>query len=349
MKTVVFRWLLGRMEQMHVGIRARISGVRALCSDGLLWMKIWKTTPVLSWMKAAEAYRNGDYSKAVDYYRKGLSKYPSHPAHFSARFDLAFCLEKLGFYDEAIQEVSYLIAFGHELKEAYLLRARVQSYVGKYLNALETLKIAKKVLPGNLEILTSLFHISIDIGINLEDIEVQKLELKKLLSCINFENIDTKQDYIDIQVALSHYEYEYGDEIKADQILTKILAEGNATYRCYLVKGLSLLSYNKIIQAREQFRKALICDPQNPIPQILIAETYLSSGSQDELVWAIQLAESACRSSKWTNPDAIETLVTAYQRNSELVKVDLFSQRLKEMGNIRFILGPRKISQNEIR
>ena len=332
----------------HVKVRfkARISEVRALCSDGMLWMRIWKTAPVLTWMRAAEAFRTGNYSKAVEYYRRGLSKYPSHPAHFSARYDLAFCLEKLGCLEEAIQEISYIISLRTEIKDAYLFRSRLLMYIGKYSYALESLRIARSIFPEDILILVKYFHLAIDVGNNLEEVEKIREELLRLSKSIAVSS--EVENYKEIQIALAHYELFRGDEIKGDQFLNKVIAEGQVNLYALLLKGQRLLANNRLIQAREQFRRAHLLDPMDPIPQILIAETYLSSGVKEELPWAIQLAESACRASKWTNPDAIETLIAAYQLNSELVKVELFTARLKEISNFKLILGSRKAIQSVV-
>ncbi len=336
-----------------MGLKARISEVRALCSDGLLWMRIWKTVPVLAWMKAAEAYRTGNFGNAVEYYRKGLSKYSSHPAHFSARFDLAYCLERLGHYDEAIQELNYLIKLRCDLPEAYLSQVKLLSYMGKYSNAFETIEIAKAVFPDNLEILIRYFDLLMELDIQLDEIKSTKSKIDELNKAIIRTTDDNYRDVIYTQkiksealVSLAHYEYFYGDEIKSDQMLSQILTSGVVSKRAYLLKGQKLLNNSRIIQARELFRKAFAVDPLDPIPQMLIAETYATSTDQDEIKWAVQLAESACKSSKWNNPEVIETLIKVYQLNSELVKAELFSARLKEIGEYK--IGTQNIKTQAV-
>ena len=324
-----------------MGIKARISEVRELCCDGMLWMRIWKTTPVFAWMKAAKAYRTSNYSKAVECYRRGLSKYPSHPAHFSARYDLAYCLEKMGCYEEAIQELSYIISLKYELKDAYLMRARLLSYIGKYSYALETLRIASSIFKNDVNILSQYLHLLIDVATNYNDLEAVKKDIQNML--LMNVIIDTTQKN-EAMTAIAHFESTFGDEIKADQILNKVFTESSENLRANILRGQRLLSNSKIDQAREYFRKAHLIDPSDPIPQILIAESYIASGDKEELIWAIQMCESACRASKWTNPDAIETLINAYQLNSELSKVELFSERLKNIGNYKAILGSKRLS-----
>lgn len=323
-----------------MGIVARIGEVREVCGDGLLWMRIWKTTPVIDWMRAAKAFKTGNYSIAVEYYRRGLSKYPSHPAHFSARYDLAYCLEKLGHIEEAIQEVSYIISLRHTLRESYLMRARLLSYLGKYSFAHETLKIAHALYPEDLEILSKLLHTSIDVSAQFSDIELSKKKLQEMLR----EKLSSSQDYsIDAMTAIAHYEMIFGDEIKADQMLNKIFIKTGDHYFANILRGIRLLSHGKYSYAREYFRKAHMRDTMDPIPQILIAETYLRGGDTDEIRWAVQLAESACRVSQWNNPDAMDTLIRSYEANTELAKVELFSERLKNIDNAKYILTKIKL------
>ena len=129
-------------------------------------------------------------------------------------------------------------------------------------------------------------------------------------------------------------------------MLSQILTSGVVSKRAYLLKGQKLLNNSRIIQARELFRKAFAVDPLDPIPQMLIAETYATSTDQDEIKWAVQLAESACKSSKWNNPEVIETLIKVYQLNSELVKAELFSARLKEIGEYK--IGTQNIKTQAV-
>ena len=323
-----------------MGIIARISEVKELCGDGLLWMRIWKTFPVLSWMRAAKAFKTGNYSKAINYYRLGLTKYPSHPAHFSARYDLAYCLEKLGYIEEAIQEVSYIISLRQKFKEAYLMRSKLLSHLGKYSFALETLKIANNLYPDDILVLSKLLHASIDVAIDAKEIEKNKKKLQELLLAEIFTN---GSNCVEAMTAIAHYELVFGDEIKADQMLNKIFTRTGDNLQGNILRGVRMLSHGRVIQAREHFRKAHLIDPMDPIPQALIAETYLRSGNSEEVLWAVQLAESACRASKWKNPDAIDTLITAYEANSELAKVELFSERLKSIDHRKFILSSIKL------
>ena len=70
--------------------------------------KIWGPLPVVTWVRAAAYYRAGKFSRARDYYLKGLEKYSTHPARYCARIDLAYCLFKLGDLQEAKDHLGYV-------------------------------------------------------------------------------------------------------------------------------------------------------------------------------------------------------------------------------------------------
>ncbi len=72
------------------------------------WVYRWRSVPVLAWAKAAAAFSAGAYEVAAQEYRRGLTRYSNHPVAPFARLDLAVCLERLGVYDDAIEQLTVL-------------------------------------------------------------------------------------------------------------------------------------------------------------------------------------------------------------------------------------------------
>jgi len=296
-------------------------------SDVVLWVRIWKTIPVFQWIKGAQAFREERYQESAEYYRKGLSKYANHPAHFSARFDLAYCLERLGHYEEAIQELSYITTQKYPMLECYQAKARLLSFLGRYSTALETLRQGRKLFPQDISLIISFMHLSLSSGLAQNELD----EMKEILETRKFENKRSEKEENEIQVALAHYELLLGDSIVGDTMLVRALSSGNAPVEGLLIRGKRLFSLGRYLQAREHFKTAMIQSPGDPHPLRLLSESYLASGAEGELTWAIQLAESACRLSKWKSAESVELLSRAYESNKEAEKAELFMERLRHM------------------
>jgi tetratricopeptide (TPR) repeat protein len=314
----------------YEGLGQRISEGKSLCRDSLRWMRIWKTRPIYIWLKAAGAFKSGKYLESSEYYRKGLRKYSNHPAHFSARFDLAYCFERMGEYEDAINELSYITSERHPFEEAYSSKAMLLNYLGRNSAALESLKIGLSVFPHSIKLITRFIHISLSSGLRHNEIPLLKKDLEKILSDSK-QHVLSEEDIVEINTTISHIELVLGDAIVGDKILIQALCSDFPPVEAYLIRGKRLFSLGKQIQAREMFRRAMILSPGNPYPLIMLSESYLISGQSDETAWAIQLAESACRVSKWKNVEAVELLGRAYEKNQEKEKAELFLERIRHM------------------
>ncbi len=320
-----------RVVKKHCrGVEEKISGGMLLCKDAWRWLKIWKTFPVYPWLRAAEAFRRGDYHESAEYYRRGLAKYSEHPAHFSARYDLAYCLERTGEYEEAVDELSYITGRRHPFVDCYISKANLLHYLGRNSAALETIRVGLSIFPESVQLLTRFIHISLVSGLAQDEIRILKEEL------INIRSSQDSRTGSEIDVALAHYELVLGDAIVGDQMLIRALCADHVPVEAYVIRGKRLFSHGKSLQARELFRRAMLLSPGNPYPLLLLSESYLTSDIPEEIHWAIQLAESAGRISKWKNLEAVELLGRAYEKNQEKEKAELFLERIRHMSQAAY-------------
>lgn len=323
------------IEGLLVGILRDSLKLPKLLSKAVLWVRVWKGLPVWPWLKAASAYSEGNYLLARDLYRKGLSKYASHPAHGSARLDLASCLEKLGYIDEAIQETSYIVSLRITNLEAYLMQSRLLSYLGKRRYALQTLEIAQEVFPQNIELVAKYTHLLLLGNISGSALEESISKLKSFLNTLSFES-DLK---VIVECALSHYELREGDFVAGENMLVRCLATGDAPIEAFMLRAELFLGSDRLIQAKEMFRRALEIDPKDPIPYIEMSRLYCNSEDIQDLEWGTQCAETACKLTQWKNLDAVAALVEAFRANGQFERAnllqDFFDQRVEEPLSLR--------------
>ncbi|HMO17609.1 MAG TPA: hypothetical protein PKA63_05295 [Oligoflexia bacterium] len=328
---------------MKFGIMEKLGWLekkRVFFRDCMKWIRIWKSCPVLPWIRAAYAYREENFSLAAQYYRQGLKEKPKHPASLPARFDLAYCLEKNGEPHEAISVFSTLIDEAVDSVECYLNKSRLENYLGRHISSLETLRKARRRFPEDIRVIVSFMHTSLVTGFARDEL----LALKEFISSKCVFSAMADEQYLAIETALAHYELLLGDANEGDRKLVRVLASGDAPSEATLLRGRRMLAMGRVLQARELFRRAMIQSPGDPEPLILLSESYLESEDHQETIWAIQLAETACKLSRWKRAEAIALLGRAYERNQESDKAELYNACIRNMSQAAnlSLLAPRK-------
>lgn len=288
------------------------------------WMRMWKSLPVLSWIRAASAFVEGDFNAAAKFYQSGLERHTRHPARHCARLDFSYCLFRQGKLVEATKELEALLADGAVLKNAYLLLARLQHTQGASLAALSTICEYLDHSPDDIQALVAYVHVSGQSRIRLPKLQQVKAELSASKS--RFLIDDHRQLLID--AALAHYEIRFGERAVGERLLARVLATGQAPTEAVLLRGEAFLEVGRIEQARQQLERAYRMSPQNPIAPRLLAETYLVPGDFEEPTWAVQLAEVSCKLSGWKNARSLEVLSRAYDVCGEDVGAELVDARL---------------------
>lgn len=110
----------------------------------------------------------------------------------------------------------------------------------------------------------------------------------------------------------------------------RCLATGEAPKEAYMLRAELFLGGDRIIQAKEMFRRALDVDPRDPVPYIEMSRIYSNSNEVQDLEWSVQCAESACKMTQWRNLDAVGSLVEAFRANGQFERANLLQDFFDE-------------------
>ena len=310
------------------------------------WYRLWSTWPVASWIRAAHCFQDGDFRQALNFYRQGLAEHPTHRAAPCAKLDIAYCYYRLDELETATEELQDLIHSGAQLKDAYLLLAKIQALLGLPLSAGSTMFRCLEMFPNDVQALVAYVHLGLWVGLPHESLIDAKDALISLKRGLMLD--DSRQ--VGIDSAIAHCEIRGGDIELGDRVLARALATGRAPYEAVLLRGERLLEQQRIIPAREQLTRAMGLMPRSSRAARLLAESYLIEGIFFEPEWAKQLATSACKASHWQDVRCIEVLIRAYEACGETGAAQLFSQRIpslasfREMERLRNVGGSRRRS-----
>jgi len=96
-----------------------------------------------------DAFKNGDFSGAVDRYTEAIEIDSSNHVYYSNR---SMCLEKLGRNDEALADGKQCISIDSSFIKGYFRKALAEENLGKYIDSLKTLKDGQKVAWDNVDL-----------------------------------------------------------------------------------------------------------------------------------------------------------------------------------------------------
>lgn len=289
------------------------------------WWKTWGRAPVVSWIKAASHYRAGRYDIAHNFYRKGISSHPQHPARHSARLDLAYCLFKMRKFDEAQEQLRLVITQMPETREAHLRLARIQMWIGHSLDAAWTMRRALQKLPVSPE-MVALFII------NVVDHEGMDYLLQEALGYV--ENLSAAQrDNLLLQSAFAKLDLKHGRKDAARDKLIGICSQTHCPFEAVLMLGEIFLEEGDLVQARNELKRAMGVAAEHPRVLSLFAETYLKSGSFYNPDYARQLAVSACQNSQWSSPRELHILAEAYFHTGDKISALVLASKAKQAGS----------------
>lgn len=286
------------------------------------WWSTWRTLPVWSWVRAAAAYRAGNFGAAERFYRQGLKDHPLHPAHFCARLDLSYCLFKAGKIDDAEQQLRYVTTNMPTSREAHLRLARLQMWSGKSLEAAWTIRRALRYLEVDAELGAIFLMAVLDNGgpsyLLQEAIEAARRiegEAPRLLA------------------ALARLDIHQGRAEAGREALGSLASEADAPFEAILLYGEALLDEGKIAHARRQLRRALAAAPDYPRVLSLLASSYLKSGPFYNAEYARQLASNACQVTNWSSPRDMHVLAEAYYHTGDKISALVVASKAKQAGN----------------
>lgn len=303
-------------------IRQRISFFNA----SLKWSWTWKSVPVGSWVKGGRCFKDKNYRLAVLHYKKGLERYPNHKASEAARIDLAYCHYRLNEINEALAVLSYCIKQRSRNRDIYTLASRLYMCLGHPNEASKCLDSYLQIKPDDVLALSALMHVQLSsVKCSLSEIQATKAML--LRGKARLKRFDYNLSFV--ETALAHYEICYGDDEKAQRIMSRVLATGSAPFEAVLLHAEILLDKGLCVQARGNLGRAISVLPEDPRPLVLLARSYLIKGVDYNPNWALDIAHAACRLSLWENALCLSVYSLALLENNEESKAEIFIERLK--------------------
>jgi len=302
--------------------RARISTIK-------LWWRNWRSLPVTVWVKAAEAYRNGQFMQAEQLYLSGLDKYTNHPARFAARLDLAFCLFKLGKFRDAEEQLQMVVTARPEVKEAYLRLARLQMWTGRPLAAAWTLRRATRRLDPCAE-LGALFLLAVlDSQAPAFLLEEGKGYQEQFEDGTKFED---KADTLLATARARLVEHE-GDHEEAIKRYHAVVSSTNPPVEALIYFARLLIKESHVEHGRGLLRKALHISPSHPQILSTLAHTYLMHPVEYGSEFAVQLSVQACQASGWLSAQDVHLLAQAYALQGQPLDALMMARKAKELGS----------------
>lgn len=292
----------------------------------LQWCKIWRSRPVTAWIIGAHYFRKGAYNTALEHYRVGLERAPRHRAASCARLDYAYCLYRTGSWADAREELYRLIDDAPRLREAYVLLAEIETVLGRGTSTTKVLQRFLEHAPDDAITAALLAHAQIELGASTD----QLLSLRESLHAIREREEVEGYEHDVIATAVAHLELTAGDSQVGEQLLSRVIAGGGCFVEALLIRGEWLLKQGRMMQARKYLERAMRSAPRHPRAPMLLARAYLAEKAGDP-AWAVRLATIACQRSFWQNPQCLQTLAEAYERNKEHDAALLVAMRMKEV------------------
>ena len=300
------------------------------------WWKTWRTLPVRAWVKGASLYRAGRFQEAESFYREGLKRNPHHPARFSARLDLAFCLFKTGRLSESEEHLRYVTAHAPFLREGYIRLSRLQLWSGRPLEAAWTLRRSAKELQIDAE-LVAMFIISV-----LENGGPDYLLREAIALSVNLDSKESES--LILETALARLDAFQGKSDKAQAEYLRILGRSDAPIEAIIGLAEILIEHDEIEEARLVLKRGIAMYPEYPRILSMIGQTYLRSGERFNADYARQLATSACQNSGWMSPREMHILAEAYYHLGDKIGALVIASKAKQAGSR--LLGSYRDSKN---
>lgn len=288
------------------------------------WWRTWGTLPVGPWVKAASHYRSGEFSGAEKHYLDGISRFPNHPARFSARLDLAYCFFKNAKIDEAKDQLTYVTVHAPEIREAHVRLTKLQLWLGHSCEAAWTIRGAlEKIVPDGE--MVGLFLLAA-----VENIGSSYL-VQEAIAAVSKLTSQEKQHAL-VQLGLVKHSILTGGIDRAKAKLPALLTSDSPPVEALTLHAELLLEEEKLLESRYQLRRALVLRPDCPQVLSLLAKTYLVEGEWYNPDFAMQLASKACQGTVWKSPRDLHVLANTYLHLGDKISALLVASKAKEVG-----------------
>lgn len=311
------------MNEFLIGYRPRLL---------LSWYKLWKGIPIVDWIRAAELFRAANFKRAAFYYKRGLDRHPNSRASQCAKLDYGYCLYQENQLLEAVEVLQKLLNSGCQLKDAYLLLAKLQLTLGRTKDAASTMQKALSIAPEDIQVALCYAHVMFDANVPALTMKLVKDFVNTFRAKISLED----PVHVAVDTALATFECRYGDEEVGERLLSRALASGVAPFEAILLRGERWLEQGRIHQAREQLERAAKSCPADPRPYAKLAESYLLQGDFYEPEYAVQLATVSCKCSNWENHLSLDVLRQGYGELKDHDMVELIEERLRTLAPREF-------------
>lgn len=292
----------------------------------LSWIQTWRTLPVLSWIRANDLYKSKRYDMAYRFYKAGLDKHPNHPARLAARLDLGYCYFKLHRFDEAQEQLRWVINTSPGYKDAHVRLARMQSWIGHSLDAAWTVRRAIQRFGPDPELVALFLY-------NIVEHEGTSYLITEALKYAeeSKERGDVRSPLL--ETAFAKLALQRGNREEARDRLMNICGQINCPFEAVLLLSEIRIQDDEIETARHELKQLMKSISDHPRILSLLAETYLKSGEFYNPDYACQLAVSACQHSQWSSPRELHILAEAYFHQGDKISALVLASKAKHMGS----------------
>ncbi len=287
------------------------------------WIRTWKTVPVISWIKAARAFKDGRFVEAEKFYSDGLKSHPKHPARYSALLDLSYCQVKNKQIKRALNNLQHIVEHRPLMREAAIRLAKLQIWAGRFLESALTMRRFMK----------SGVHSADEVALYLLAVienEGPKYLIKEAVEYAR--KFDGKETPL-LEVSMARYYRFMGKNEEAKEMAMKLSSTHSAPFEALILAAEILLEENGGIFARHFLRRALAKNPEHPRALSLLAETYLADAPYRSVEYARQIALTACQNTNWESPRELHVLADAYIDLGDKMTALLIASKAKEVGS----------------
>lgn len=294
--------------------------MRDLCRLTVHFIKIWRSLPVLSWIRAALLYRAGCHEAAISLYERGLKRHPIHPAAFCARLDLADCLFRVQRFSDCEEHLRILMLQRPDERAPYLRLVKMKMWQGLFHDAgLVAIRSARR-LESDAEL------VGLALWCFMSARSCPEL-VRELLAVERLMPSQRRNDGCLLRGVLGWYWYEHGERQKGAAELARVALSGERqSVEVILAFAEVLLNADRVTQARDSLHRALALRPGYPLTLSLLARCYLHTDCYQPH-YAVQLATEACRSSGWRSARMLHLLAEAHYRRGEYSTAMMMAQK----------------------
>lgn len=302
------------------------------------WVSRWRTLPVRSWIKGAELYQSGEFFKAAELYKQGLSTHPHNPARVNALLDLSHCLFKLQRFDEAEVFLRQVTASFPEVREGYVRLARLQLWLGYATEALWTMRVCLQRIPVDPEIVTLFINAVVDSGADASAVH----EAHTILGRVHCD----AGGFPGLEVARARLSFASSqcDDSRSD--ISRLASRDRGPFDAVVTFAEVLISEGKLAYARHHLHRAFTVAPEHPKVMRLLAVSYLHEGPFFEPEFAVQLAVRACQVTAWRGIHELYILAQAYVAHGDKAAALMVALQAKKIAG-RLIGGHPGIEKLE--